>query len=104
MTGSAQRLTLFVTGDAPRSQRARANLARVLAANGGAITEVAEVDLLSAPQQGLDHGIIASPALMLTPPEGAASTLYGDLSDAHRLSRFLGLGRDLDVPAPGQDG
>lgn len=93
MTMAATHLTLFVTGDAPRSRRARANLARALEANGGDTAEVAEVDLLSAPQQALDHGIFASPALMIMPAEGEASVMYGDLSDEGRLVRFLGLDR-----------
>lgn len=88
---AATHLTLFVTGDAPRSRRARANLARVLQANGGDAAEIVEVDMLSAPQQALDHGIFASPALMIAMSDGEASVMYGDLSDETRLVRFLGL-------------
>lgn len=91
MSTGGHKLTLFVTGDAPRSVRARANLARVLANSGGNVEDVSEIDLLTAPQQALDHGIFASPALMITPADGEASVMYGDLSDEHRLARFLGL-------------
>lgn len=91
MTAVGTQLTLFVTGDAPRSRRARANLAHVLRADGGDMTRVTEVDLLSAPQAALDHGIFASPALMITTVEGDVSLMYGDLSDEDRVVRFLGL-------------
>lgn len=90
MTAEGNHVTLFVTGDAPRSRRARANLARVLEADGGDMAEVTEIDLLSAPQQALDHGIFASPALMITTADGDVSLMYGDLSDEGRVARFLG--------------
>ena len=93
MSITGANLTLFVTGDAPRSRRARANLARILEAAGQDATAVVEVDLLGAPQQALDHGIFASPALMIVPSEGEASVMYGDLSDEDRVARFLGLGK-----------
>ena len=93
MSASGASLTLFVTGDAPRSRRARANLARILGAAGKDAAAVVEIDLLAAPQQALDHGIFASPALMITPAKGEASVMYGDLSDEDRVARFLAVSK-----------
>jgi len=88
--GGERHLTLFVTGDAPRSRRARANLETALTTAGQSGAAVTEVDLLVEPQPALDHGIFATPALMLSTPGGETSVMYGDLSDAGRLRRFLG--------------
>jgi circadian clock protein KaiB len=83
------RLTLFVTGDAPRSRRARANLSDAIRRAGGDADAVCEVDLLRQPQQGLAYGIFATPALMLERRTGAPELLYGDLSDSERVQAFV---------------
>lgn len=94
MAGGDPQLTLFVTGDAPRSRRARANLETALSMAGQSGMTVREIDLLVEPQPALEHGIFATPALMLSTPGGDTSVMYGDLSDAGRLKRFLGTAAD----------
>jgi circadian clock protein KaiB len=82
-------LVLFVTGDAPRSARARGNLERALEGLDRESLVVEEVDLIQQPQRALDYGVFATPALALVTTEGAQQFLYGDLSDEASLHRFL---------------
>lgn len=89
-------LTLFVTGDAPRSRRARANLAAALEALGLESVTPLEVDLLAHPEQTVTHSVFATPALVKAGGTGRVSVLYGDLSEAGKLHRFLA---DLDTAA-----
>ena len=83
------KLTLFVTGTAPRSQRARANLARMLEQLEKNDIEALEVDLIKQPEAGLSHSIFATPALLKTSNDGTVSMLYGDLTNEERLYQFL---------------
>jgi len=86
---SGYRLILFVTGEAPRSQRARANLDTALTrlkADGVALDEV---DLIQSPQRALEAGVFATPALALINTDGGQQLLYGDLSDHASVERFL---------------
>ncbi|WP_019570371.1 MULTISPECIES: circadian clock KaiB family protein [unclassified Thioalkalivibrio] len=88
-------LTLFVTGSAPRSQRARANLARMLEQIGRSDMQPQEVDLLEQPEQGITQSVFATPSLLKTDTHGEVSVLYGDLSEEEKLRRFLAeLGTD----------
>ena len=82
-------LVLFVTGDAPRSRRARENLARALELDGFRPEVVHEVDLILMPSRAIDEGIFATPALLRRGGDGARAVLYGDLSDETQLHRFL---------------
>ena len=82
-------LTLFVTGTAPRSQRARANLPRMLERIGRSDLRPWEVDLLEQPEQGITNSVFATPSLLKTSETGEVSVLYGDLSDEDALHRFL---------------
>lgn len=82
-------LTLFVTGSAPRSERARANLARMLERIGRSDLTPREVDLLDDPQTGINQSVFATPSLLKTSSNGEVSVLYGDLSDEERLREFL---------------
>ena len=82
-------LTLFVTGTAPRSQRARANLAHMLERIGCTELRPYEIDLLTQPDQGLTYSVFATPSLLKTTDDGEVSMLYGDLSDEQRLHHFL---------------
>lgn len=83
------RLILFVTGTAPRTQRARRNLARMLEQIGRSDVVPYEIDLLQQPQEGLTYSVFATPSLLKTDDEHGGSLLYGDLSDDNRLHRFL---------------
>ncbi|MBK5929619.1 hypothetical protein CCR82_03475 [Halochromatium salexigens] len=89
---SPRNLKLFVTGDAPRSKRARANLAEALERIGLDPDAVPEIDLSADPVQTLTFGIFATPALLRTSEAGDTEVLYGDLSERRALERFLALG------------
>jgi len=89
MTINRHHLRLFVTGDAPRSQRARANLAEALEQIGLDASSVREIDLTADPAQTLVFRIFATPALLRTNDAGDAEILYGDLSERRALDRFL---------------
>ncbi|APX94873.1 hypothetical protein BWR19_03055 [Halomonas sp. 1513] len=82
-------LILFVTGEAPRSRRARYNLSSALKAAGLDKSPAHQIDLLRDPEQAISFGIFATPALMHIDAAGNRSVLYGDLSDQARLARFL---------------
>ncbi|PPK51648.1 circadian clock KaiB family protein [Marinobacter persicus] len=82
-------LLLFVTGTAPRSQRARVNLARMLEQVGRDDIQPHEIDLLEKPKEGVKHSVFATPALMKVGQGGDVSVLYGDLSETDRLQQFL---------------
>lgn len=84
---------LFVTGDSPRSVRARSNLATALGRMGGADITVCRIDLLEQPDRISEYGIFATPALVRRQGGGKPATLYGDLSNEGELRRFLA---DLD--------
>ncbi|MFW5969680.1 MAG: circadian clock KaiB family protein [Halofilum sp. (in: g-proteobacteria)] len=82
-------LVLFVTGDSPRSRRARANLSRALERSGGDTVDVREIDLFADPTASARHAIFATPALMRVHGGEQTALLYGDLSDGTALERFL---------------
>lgn len=82
-------LTLFVTGDAPRSQRARRNLASALKAPGTATDRVCEVNLLADPERTFEQGMLATPALRYDGAPGKPEVLYGDRSERKRLEQSL---------------
>ena len=86
---SDEQLILFVTGNAPRSRRARANLAQALTAADAASPEYQEIDLTREPQCMVEYGIFATPALASVGPGGLIAVLYGDLSNETALHRFL---------------
>ncbi|MDR9425152.1 MAG: circadian clock KaiB family protein [Marinobacter sp.] len=82
-------LMLFVTGSAPRSQRARANITHMLECLNCQNIRPYEIDLLEQPEQGIKHSVFATPSLLKVSPTGEVSVLYGDLSEEDRLRRFL---------------
>jgi len=92
---SDHQLLLFATGDAPRSQRARANLANALERVGLQGLEPEEVDLLQQSELAFQYGVFATPALALVTPKGRQQLLYGDLADEDRLFGFLAALNDV---------
>lgn len=80
---------LFVTGDSPRSVRARSNLATALERMRVAGITVCRIDLLEQPERISEYGIFATPALVREGAHGPPSILYGDLSNEGELQRFL---------------
>lgn len=85
-----QHLTLFITGDAPRSRRARANLTATLHEVGIGADAVREVDLLDDAQPALEYGIFATPALVIGPADREPTVMYGDLSERDKLRSLIG--------------
>jgi len=86
---AAPRLTLFVTGDAPRSRRARVNLKAALQTVGFDPADLLVIDLVEQPEQSIKRSIFATPALMLMRGDGSIDATYGDLSDEEKLLDFL---------------
>lgn len=87
-------LMLFITGNAPRSQRARENLAAALASLGLESFKPLEIDLLSHPEYTITYSVFATPALLRTSDGDNMQVLYGDLSDEAKLRDFLRSLRD----------
>lgn len=85
-------LMLFVTGNAPRSVRARKNLAAALDALDLGSVEPLEIDLLVRPEKTVAYSVFATPALLKMDEDGQMLVLYGDLSEDTKLLEFL---RDL---------
>jgi circadian clock protein KaiB len=93
-------VTLFVTGEAPRSQRARHHLRHALDQMGADPDGFQEIDLIEQPQQAFEHGILATPALLHQGGAQPPRKLYGDLSEEARLRDFLtGVGSRADPVA-----
>lgn len=92
-TDQTAALILFVTGDSPRSTRARSNLATALERMGETGTTVHCIDLLEQPERISEYGIFATPALFKPRADAEPAILYGDLSDEGALKHFLA---DLD--------
>lgn len=82
-------LILYVTGDSPRSRRARANLEQALESLQLSPDMTREIDLIESPGEALRNGIFATPALVRDGSEKRPAILYGDLSDERRLRHFL---------------
>jgi circadian clock protein KaiB len=82
-------LTLFITGNAPRSRRAQKNLASALERLGRGSLNPLTVDLLEHPEESVSHSVFATPALLKTLEGGEISIIYGDLSDEDKLVDFL---------------
>ena len=83
------KLILFTTGNAPRSRRARGNLAAALESQDLPSIEPMEIDLLEHPEQTVSYSVFATPALLRTDESGGMRVLYGDLSDERKLADFL---------------
>jgi circadian clock protein KaiB len=81
-------LTLYVTGQTPRSQRAIAALRQLCEQELHGEYELTVIDVLEHPQLAEDQKILATPTVVkeLPPP---IRRIIGDLSDAERV--LLGL-------------
>jgi len=81
-------LTLYITGQTPKSQRAVANLHRICEDDLGGQYEMRVIDVLDHPQLAEDDKIIATPTLIkeLPPP---LRRIIGDLSNTEKV--LLGL-------------
>lgn len=86
-----RRLILFVSGNAPRSARARANLAEAVRAAGSHIAWVYEVCVFDTPEIAARYDLNTAPALVLEGCDitGGWRILYGDLSDTTHVDRMV---------------
>jgi circadian clock protein KaiB len=83
-------LRLYISGDTASSRRAKENLARLRENTLGSEWTVDVIDVLTAPQRAEEAGILATPTLSYDHP-GGPKRIIGDLSDASRILRFLGI-------------
>jgi circadian clock protein KaiB len=97
-TGPAYVLTLFVTGQSVRSQRAVANL-RALCQRLGDACELTVIDVLERPQLAEDERILATPTVIRRRPLPLRRVI-GDLSDREKLILWL----DLAIPVSAGEG
>ncbi len=81
---------LYVTGDAPNSLLARANLAQFCSSHLPVGHEVEVVDLLRHPERALTDGIFMTPTLVKLTPLPQARFI-GSLSDPTPIAASLGL-------------
>jgi circadian clock protein KaiB len=94
-----RRLVLFVAGDEPNSQLARAHLRRLRSSPDTEGWRVDVVDVLDDATEAIQRGIPVAPALLQTEPEPRV-LLVGDLSDLGSVRTALGLAID----EPDRDG
>jgi circadian clock protein KaiB len=85
-------LLLYVTGRAPPSTRAIANLQGICESHMAGSYSIEVIDLLKDPQRAEDDKILATPMLVRRKPPPMRRIL-GDLSDTERVLR------GLDLPA-----
>jgi len=92
-------LTLYVTGQTSRSERAIANLRRICEEDLQGQYQMIVVDVLERPQLAEDEKILATPTLIkaLPPP---LRRIIGDLSDKDKVL----LGLDLKAPTGSGEG
>ncbi len=84
------KIRLYVAGDSPNSARAIANLRAALAALSSSRDDVEIVDVLRAPERGLEDGVMVTPMLVRVspPPE---RRILGNLSDRATLEGLLSI-------------
>ena len=84
------RLTLYVAGDSPRSQQARANLRRLCDERLGGSCDVRVVDVAADPAAAETARVLTTPTVVRETPE-PSRRVTGDLSDLDRVLAGLGL-------------
>jgi len=88
------RLKLYVAGASPKSERARANLAQIVAEHFESNIEIEVVDLLETPHLAKADRIVAIPTLVRHDPAPRA-TIVGDLSNVSQVLAGLGASAKL---------
>ena len=91
-------LTLFITGETPRSRRAIANLKRICEEELKGQYEMVIIDTLERPQMAEEENVLATPMLIkqLPPP---LRRIIGDLSDIEKVL----MGLDIQVRSGSQE-
>jgi circadian clock protein KaiB len=84
------RFTLFIAGDTPRSQRAIANLRRIVHDRLGGDYELIIVDVQKEPERAEEERILTTPTLVKQAPE-PRRRVTGDLTDAEQVLVALSL-------------
>jgi circadian clock protein KaiB len=82
------RLSLYVAGNVPNSQRATENINNVCKSHPGGKIALKVIDILANPQAAYENKIIAVPTLVREHPLPVCKTI-GDLSDQEQLLRIL---------------
>jgi circadian clock protein KaiB len=90
------RLTLYVTGRTSRSERAIANLQRIVHRTKMPDYELSVVDVLEQPHLAEEERIIATPTLVKSSPS-PVRRIIGDLSDVDEVALRLGLGESASA-------
>ncbi|MCE7947067.1 MAG: circadian clock protein KaiB [Chloroflexi bacterium CFX4] len=94
------KLTLYVAGQTERSVRAQKYLETLCAQHLACAYEVQVIDVLENPEAALAAQILVTPTIVRELPL-PQRRLVGDLSDAERVIRALGLDDFLDeAPSP----
>ncbi len=83
-------LTLYITGDTPRSQLAIANLKRICEEVLCCDYDLSVVDVIERPHLAEQERILATPTLIKTTPLPLRRVI-GDLSDTKKVLMGLGL-------------
>ena len=78
------KLTLYITGQTPNSQRAIANMRRICEEELAGQYELVIIDVLERPQLAEDQKILATPTLIKALPPPLARVI-GDLSDTEKV-------------------
>jgi circadian clock protein KaiB len=81
---------LYVTGNAPNSERAIANLSAMCLRHLADCHEIEVIDLLRDPQRALADGVFLTPTLVKLSP-GPELRIVGSLSDVALILASLGL-------------
>ncbi len=91
------RLTLFITGQTPRSEHAIANLRRICEKELANQYELTIIDVLEQPHLAEESKILATPTLVkeLPPP---LRRIIGDLSNTSKVLLGLDLQINNDLP------
>jgi circadian clock protein KaiB len=90
-------LRLYIVGDKARSQKAIADVQKIISENLKNNCRLEIVDLFLNPQEAEKHNIVATPTLIKAYPK-PEKRIVGDLSNKEKLL----IGLDLETPKPKQ--
>ena len=91
------RLRLFVAGDEPNSEKAKAVLYRLCGKHLKNHFELHIVDVLEDYQAAIDHHVVAVPSLIVEKPSSSL-IIVGSLSDEGKVISALGLAEQEERP------
>jgi circadian clock protein KaiB len=84
-------LRLYVTGKAPNSLQAIANLQAICKEHLKGVHKLEIVDILQQPQRAMADGILVSPSLLAKRAPFPGTSVVGNLSDRAQVLSALGL-------------